>query len=157
MLRVWKKKLGDWCKNRSEDRKSKCSHYTVKSVARLMSIKREAVSREAKKVHGCLKKQLFPLHLPHFLNAHFAILFTLLTLCCTWSCFMPTNSNVHTSVQRVLRCGVRHTLQYVHLVQTSSVLALPFWSGAHRLVCLVHHLVRIPIMIFIVQSRLIST
>ena len=37
VMRVRKKELGDWCKNRSKDREPKCSYYHVKSVARLMS------------------------------------------------------------------------------------------------------------------------
>ena len=55
VMRVRKKKLGDWRKNGSEDREPKCSPYNVKSAARLMST-RGAAASEAKKVHGHLEK-----------------------------------------------------------------------------------------------------
>ena len=50
-------------------------------------------------------------------NICFAIL---LTLCCTWptvpkACATPTNSYVHVSVQRLLRCAQGICCKYVHL------------------------------------------
>ena len=44
VMRTKKKELGDWRKNRSEKRKTKCSHYPVKSVARSMSMRERSSS-----------------------------------------------------------------------------------------------------------------
>ena len=38
------KELGDWCENGSEDREPKYSHYLMKSVARLMSMRERSSS-----------------------------------------------------------------------------------------------------------------
>ena len=60
-------------------------------------------------------------------NVRFAIL-TLLTLCCTWptvskTCAMPTNSNAHVPIQRLLRCvhEAYTTTTYTYIVVHSCI------------------------------------
>ena len=42
-MRVRKKDLGDWCKNGSEDKEPKCSHFPMKSAARSMGMREQSM------------------------------------------------------------------------------------------------------------------
>ena len=56
MTKVRKKELGDWCKNKSEDRDAAKTQLPVKSVVMSMSTIKGAAASKAKKAHDHLEK-----------------------------------------------------------------------------------------------------
>ena len=107
---------------------SKCSHNPVKFVVRLMITREEQWLPKQRKRMTVLRND-HTHSSPNSFKEHFAIFLdssiSLLTLCRTWTtdpkaCAMPTNSNRHMLVQRLLTCtcwmGVCETnSEYVHL------------------------------------------
>ena len=93
-------------------RESQNAATIPRSPRHILMNMRGAADSEAKKASCHLEKQPYFPHLAHSSNsfkAHFALLLTQLTLCCTWltipkPCATSTNSNGHVSVQRLLKC-----------------------------------------------------
>ena len=116
-----KKELSDWRKNRSKDKKYKCSHIPVKPRQERWLRERGAAASKAKKAHD-LEKQPYPhvwcgskprSHPQNLLKCALPS-FSLFTLRCTWrpsKKHMPRLLTVmHTFGSKVIQMRVRHTL-----------------------------------------------